>query len=111
MLAAPLNVFVITRRRPSWASSRRILYGEVFELDRAALAMTDTEAQRPARRPWIGAGELIELAQGWPAILGLAAMASRPPPDLGATPHLYGFFADEIYHRLAAPRRDGRSAS
>ena len=44
--------------------------------------------------------ELVEKAQGWPAVLGLAAMASIPPPDLGAMPHLYGFFADEIYYRI-----------
>ena len=36
---------VVGRRRPGWASSRRILYGEVFELDRSALAMTDDEAR------------------------------------------------------------------
>jgi hypothetical protein len=44
--------------------------------------------------------ELVAKAQGWPAVLGLAAMASISPPDLGAMPHLYGFFADEIYYRI-----------
>ena len=36
--------------------------------------------------PGIGLGELVELAQGWPAILGLAAMASVPPPTLARHP-------------------------
>ena len=27
-------------------------------------------------------------------------MASVSPPDLGAMPHLYGFFADEIYYSI-----------
>ena len=41
---APLNVLLLTRKRPTWASSRRILYGELFELDRSTLAMSDEEA-------------------------------------------------------------------
>jgi LuxR family maltose regulon positive regulatory protein len=101
VLEAPLNLLLITRGRPGWASSRRILYGELSELDRAALAMTNAEAQDLLA----GGGadsddDLVELARGWPAILGLASMASVPTPELSATPHLYGFFADEIYRRL-----------
>ena len=61
--------------------------------------MTDGEA-----RDLLGdrhdADDVVEKAQGWPAVLGLASMASISPPDLGAMPHLYGFFADEIYYRL-----------
>ena len=40
------------------------------------------------------------MAQGWPAVLSLASMASVPPPELSAAPHLYGFFAEEIYQRI-----------
>ena len=46
------------------------------------------------------ASELVDLAQGWPAVLGLASMSGAAPPDLTAAPHLYGFFADEIYRRI-----------
>jgi LuxR family transcriptional regulator, maltose regulon positive regulatory protein len=105
VLAAPVNLLVVTRRRPGWASSRRILYGEVVELNRAALAMTDAEANDLLDRRGSDTTDLVELAQGWPAILALAAMASVPPPDLSATPHLYSFFADEIYQRLARRTR------
>ncbi len=99
LVEAPVNALVIGRRRPGWASSRRILYGEVFELDRSALAMTDGEA-RDLLADRQDADEVVEKAHGWPAVLGLAAMASISPPDLEAMPHLYGFFADEIYDRL-----------
>ncbi len=100
LLEAPLNLIVMTRRRPTWASSRRILYGEVFELDREALAMTDAEARDLLAGSGRNPSELVELAQGWPAVLGLAALSSAPPPELTATPHLYGFFAEEIYQRI-----------
>ena len=47
-----------------------------------------------------GTSELVELAQGWPAVLALASMSDAALPDLTAAPHLYGFFADEIYRRI-----------
>jgi LuxR family transcriptional regulator, maltose regulon positive regulatory protein len=100
LLEAPLNVLLMTRTRPGWASSRRILYGEVYELDRLALAMTDEEAFELLKGVGPSAQELVDAAQGWPAVLSLAAMASVPPPELSAAPHLYGFFADEIYQRI-----------
>jgi DNA-binding CsgD family transcriptional regulator len=100
LLEAPLNLIVMSRRRPTWASSRRVLYGDLFELDREALAMTDAEAGELLAGTGRDPSELVGLAQGWPAVLGLAALSSAPPPDLTATPHLYGFFAEEIYQRI-----------
>jgi ATP/maltotriose-dependent transcriptional regulator MalT len=40
----PLPLVVTTRRRPSWATARRTLYGEVAEVGAEELAMTDAEA-------------------------------------------------------------------
>ena len=100
LLEAPLNALILSRRRPSWTSSRRILYGEIFELDRDSLAMSNGEARELLTERSADANELIELARGWPAVLGLASVASSPPPDLTATPHLYRFFAEEIYPRI-----------
>ena len=42
----------------------------------------------------------MHLAQGWPAVLALAAVSDAALPGLTAAPHLYGFFADEIYRRI-----------
>ena len=105
LLEAPLNVLLMSRRRPGWASSRRILYGEVCELDRAALAMTSREAHELLRDAGPGASELVDLAQGWPAVLALASVSDAVLPDLTAAPQLYGFFADEIYRRIDPPVR------
>ena len=97
---APLNVLLITRRRPHWASSRRILYGEVFEMGRAELAMTVAEAHELLDQGNANVDELMGLTQGWPAVLGLASLSGATPPDLIAAPHLFSFFADEILKRI-----------
>ena len=47
----------------------------------------------------------IDLAQGWPAVLGLASVSEAALPDLTSAPHLFGFFADEIYRRIDQPVR------
>lgn len=100
LLEAPLNMLLMTRRRPRWASSRRILYGEVFEMDRGTLAMTFEEADELLGHGMSNVQELMDLAQGWPAVLALASMSGATPPDLIAAPHLFSFFADEIYKRI-----------
>ena len=70
------------------------------------MAMNHEEAHDLLREIGAGASELVGLAQGWPAVLALASMSGAAPPDLTAAPHLYGFFADEIYRRI--DRRDQR---
>jgi DNA-binding CsgD family transcriptional regulator len=100
LVEAPVNMLLMSRQRPSWASSRRILYGEVCEIDRGALAMTDDEAHELLDKRGRHVGELMDLAQGWPAVLALASMSGATPPDLVAAPHLFSYFADEIYGRI-----------
>ncbi len=94
---APVRTLLTSRRRPSWASARRILYGEMFELDREALAMNDDEAERVLARSHEEARTLLHQAQGWPAVIGLAALteAGIPQDDLPAP--LYEYFAEELY--------------
>lgn len=100
LVQAPLNILVLTRLRPSWASSRRVLYGEVFEIDRTALAMTDSEATELLANHVRDPEELIDLACGWPAVLALASISAAPVPDTSTATHLHRFFADEIYRRI-----------
>jgi LuxR family maltose regulon positive regulatory protein len=94
---APLRLFVTSRFRPSWAAARRILYGEFFELERDALAMRNDEAREVlANREHVPV--LVERAQGWPAVIGLAALTDSitfPKDDLPA--ELYDYFAEEVY--------------
>lgn len=101
LIDAPLNALILSRKRPRWASSRRILYGDIFEVDRATLAMNDTEAADVLGNPdEKTATDVIALAQGWAAVLGLAAVSRSRPRELMAVPQLYSFFADEIFSRL-----------
>jgi len=95
-----LNVLLLSRQRPGWASSRRIMYGEMLEIDRAALAMTDDEARELVDPQDPHADDLVSLAQGWPAVIALASMSGAAPQGLPATPHLYDFFAEEVYRRI-----------
>src|SRR5207237_1443316 len=41
-----IRILLTSRRRPSWVTARRLLYGEVYELGQAALAMTEDEANK-----------------------------------------------------------------
>ena len=53
-----------SRKRPSWASARRLLYGEVYELGRNELAMDDDEAASSAGTSQGRAGGRIGRACG-----------------------------------------------
>src|SRR3954470_14542369 len=63
---APIQMILATRTRPAWATARRVLYGELFELAQTELSMTDPEATA-VLDPKHGAnatGELLERARG-----------------------------------------------
>jgi ATP/maltotriose-dependent transcriptional regulator MalT len=87
--------FLITSRsRPRWLSSKRVVYGEVLALSQGDLAFTRDEADRVLP----GAGAFYERSQGWPAVVGLAAVTG----DTGdfasevASSELYDFLASEL---------------
>src|SRR5438270_961318 len=91
-----VRLLVATRERPAWPSARQVLYGEILELDRAALAMTDDEASQLLRGR--GARRIVELAAGWPAVLALAALArQQTEPDANLPEALHAYFAEELY--------------
>jgi LuxR family maltose regulon positive regulatory protein len=90
-----LRLLIATRRRPIWATARKQLYGELLAVERVALAMNDEEARKVL-------GEmtdqyLLELADGWPAVLGLAALADHTRGSLEFPSQLYDYFAEELY--------------
>ena len=100
-LAPQLRVLVATRRRPRWASARRILYGEITEISREQLAMNGEEAARVLDdRSTHDVRALVMQAEGWPALIGLAALtASREIPGERASDALYRYFAEEVVRR------------
>jgi LuxR family maltose regulon positive regulatory protein len=101
---SPVRLLVTSRKRPVWASARRLLYGEVYELGRNELAMDHEEAAEVlAHRKDSPAAGLVALAEGWPAVIGLAALADEFDLPEGSLPDsLYEYFAEELY-QAASP--------
>src|SRR5262249_27339087 len=99
--AVPFRVLLSGRERPSWISTRDILYGGVFEIGQNALAMTHAEAAAALETSANGdqLRGLVALADGWPAVIGLASLTSGEIQIAdGVVPEaLYDFFAEELY--------------
>jgi ATP/maltotriose-dependent transcriptional regulator MalT len=95
-----------SRVRPSWATQRRVLYGEISEVGRDLLAMDADESTLVlGRRPELMS--LVPRAEGWPAVLGLAASAGRTGPTERAMPAaLYQYLAEELYQSASEPLQD-----
>jgi LuxR family maltose regulon positive regulatory protein len=96
---SPVRLLLTSRKRPTWASARRLLYGEVYELGRNELAMDHEEAAAVlAHRKDAPAAGLVALAEGWPAVIGLAALTEEFELPEGSLPDaLYEYFAEELY--------------
>ena len=95
---APIRVLVTTRRRPGWATARRFLYDEAYEIGRDQLAMTEEEATRVLEgRSTEAVHALVQQAGGWPAVIGLAALSAELAfPKERASESLYRYFAEEV---------------
>ena len=105
-----LRILITTRRRPRWSTARERLYGDIYELGRGALAMSHEEAHEVlADFKGSFAEELIALADGWPAIIGLASFADQVKPVKGGVlpPALHAYFAEELYSSVDREARQG----
>jgi LuxR family transcriptional regulator, maltose regulon positive regulatory protein len=95
-----IRFLITTRTRPDWFTPRLEVYGEGLEIGMDELAMTDAEAARVVNAVGAVAGRarLMRTADGWPAVLGLAAMSG----DVDFTSSrllsrtLYDFLASEL---------------
>jgi LuxR family maltose regulon positive regulatory protein len=102
MLVEGLDIrfLITTRTRPEWFTPRLEVYGEGLEIGVDDLAMTDDEAAKvlAAFGAVAGRAQLMRTAEGWPAVLGLAAMTG----DVDFTSSrlmshtLYDFLASEL---------------
>lgn len=103
---ADAHLLVASRVRPSWASSRKSIYGDVFEVTRSELAMTEEEVRKIVGRSTTAA-RIASQARGWAAVIGLAATADpnvNPPVSLPQRLHRY--LAEELLSRVPAELRD-----
>src|SRR5215471_8772118 len=106
-----IRFLITTRTRPDWFTPRLEAYGEGLEIGVDELAMTDEEATKvlAAVGAVAGRARLMRTADGWPAVLGLAAMSG----DIDFTSSrllshtLYEFLASEL---LAAAATETQSA-
>jgi LuxR family maltose regulon positive regulatory protein len=105
-----LPFLIASRTRPVWATARKLLYGEIVELGRNLLAMTQEEAaatfaQHQRAVPLPG---LVGLAEGWPAVIGLAALLppTAPPEGSDVPQALHEYFAEELYTNLNEELRE-----
>jgi ATP/maltotriose-dependent transcriptional regulator MalT len=108
LTASKCQALISTRVRPSWATTRRLIYGEIEELGKSVLAMTRDEAGQVLHKARTKAPGLIALADGWPAVIGLAADASlaRVPAETVES-SLYEFFAEELFQEADSQVREG----
>jgi ATP/maltotriose-dependent transcriptional regulator MalT len=100
---AHFRILATARTRPDWATARRSLYGEVFEITREHLAMDNAETSLVlGRQPDLMT--LVARAEGWPAVVGLVAAghATTTPPSDVMPRALYGYLADEIFRSAPA---------
>ena len=93
-----LRLLLTSRRRPSWATARRRVYGEAFEADRTLLAMNDDEARTVLPAALKNAPNFLKQARGWPAVIGLAGLTGETAMTASQLPaSLYDYFAEELF--------------
>ncbi len=102
---SPVRLLIASRSRPTWVSSRHRLYEAIFELDQEKLAMVDSEISEVLGDLDRQLQALKALANGWPAVIGLAGQSILAEADAPIPPTLYDFFAEEIYGALASDVR------
>ena len=94
------RLVVTSRLRPTWATARLQMYGELLELGSDELALTEEEALEVLGETARRNADLVARARGWPAVVSLAAQAntaqSSPTDDTAST--LFRFFAEELFH-------------
>jgi LuxR family maltose regulon positive regulatory protein len=94
-----VRLLLTTRRRPVWCSPRDLIYVDVLEIDGSALSMSEDEAGQVLRHLGQDATHVIDIADGWPAAIGLAAFTRESPRLAQETlpPELHAYIADELY--------------
>jgi LuxR family maltose regulon positive regulatory protein len=93
----PVAFVITSRSRPAWVTARMTVYGQAFELGAEELAMTDDEARAVLRGSTRAhTTTSIDLAHGWPAVIGLAAHTETQelPDEIPA--RLYEFLAEDL---------------
>jgi ATP/maltotriose-dependent transcriptional regulator MalT len=100
------RVLVTSRLRPSWVAPKDIVYGDVLEIDRTLLAMTEAEAREALGIGSDQGNSLIAHARGWPAVIGLAAALPSIRNQSDVPSALLEFLASEVFDNLEDAVKD-----
>jgi LuxR family transcriptional regulator, maltose regulon positive regulatory protein len=102
----PIQMMIASRARPRWATARRVLYGELHQIERESLAMNDEEVQEVVGRDLPELARFLQKARGWPAVIGLVGLSSSDLKVTNAVPkQLYAYFAQELYESVPIEHR------
>ena len=100
ILQCPLRVVLTSRVRPQWATGRSLVYGDLMLVGPEQLAFTEAETHAAlSGAPGPRNAALFTVVQGWPAVIGMAALQGWKP-DLSrplAPRAVYEFFADDLF--------------
>jgi LuxR family transcriptional regulator, maltose regulon positive regulatory protein len=102
-----LRLLIASRTRPRWVTARQSVYGEILELRRAELSLDPAEsAEVLGNAP--DAEPIVALADGWPAVIGLVAVAGAPgaPPADAIAATLYDYLAEESFANASPETRE-----
>lgn len=108
MEKGPARILIASRRRPRWATVRRVMYGEIDEAAQNDLAFTDEEAALllPHVAP-AALTDFVQRAKGWPAVVKLASVTGeRDLPQLELPPALHQYFAEELFQAASPAVQD-----
>jgi ATP/maltotriose-dependent transcriptional regulator MalT len=99
-----VRLLATSRLRPNWATSRSRVYGLHYELERETLAMTDEEAAEV-----VADAKALELAKGWPAVVGLAASLEQiePGTELADSAALHSYLTEELLKNAPTKTQQG----
>jgi ATP/maltotriose-dependent transcriptional regulator MalT len=98
------RLLITSRERPSWATSRRRVHLDTFEVGASELALDEEEVAQllpPDRRT----AALRRQARGWPAVIALAAHARLADVALTVetlSEQLYNYLAEELFESLGS---------
>ena len=93
------KLLIVSRERPTWATSRRFIHMEMIEFGAPDLAFDEGEATELLRGVPNHAALRVQ-ARGWPAVIALAAQSGSAEIPLTAdklADSLYDYFAEELF--------------
>jgi ATP/maltotriose-dependent transcriptional regulator MalT len=96
------RVLIASRSRPPWMTARMLLYGEAIEISQADMTMSEEEVRAALEnRDDQFIEPVIELARGWPAVIGLAAVTRDSAIPSALPSRLHEFLAQEVFDSLS----------